>query len=94
MIASLFKKKRLGRKQTYLKVVKRTYTINDDAGLLEVIPKEDQPELSGPSRYEDDLGRSLMYPGDVDTYKPVVDVIINGSAYAPGGNLLQSWMSL
>ena len=85
VIASLFKKKRLGRKQTYLKVVKRTYTINDDAGLLEVIPKEDQPELSGPSRYEDDLGRSLMYPGDVDTYKPVVDVIINGSAYAPGG---------
>jgi hypothetical protein len=85
VIAPLFQPKRLGRDQTILNVVKRTYTINDAAGLLEVIPKEDQPKISGPGRYGDDLGRSLMYPGDVDNYKPAVDVVINGCAYAPGG---------
>ena len=85
-IAPLFQEGRFGQKQYFLNIVKKTYAINDDEGFLEPIPKADQPGIAGPTMYEDDLGRSLMYPGDIDTQKPLVDVVINGCAFAPGGD--------
>jgi len=85
-LAPLFQKGFYGQENFFLNIVKKTYAINDDEGFLEPIPQADQPEIAGPTIYEDDLGRSLMYPGDIDTHKPFVDVVINGCAFAPGGD--------
>lgn len=35
--------------------------------------------------YEDDLGNSCRYPGDVQPFKPVADLLLTGTCHAPRG---------
>jgi hypothetical protein len=65
-------------------VIKKVHTIGAD-GSLSPYPHDQQPEFTGEVQHADDLGRSLRYPGDIAAYKPFVDVILNATACAPGG---------
>lgn len=78
-----------GKEKYVTNIIKRTYTITPD-GQIEPLPLADQPEFSGPTPHDDDLGRSLKYPGDLTDYKPLVDVVINGSAFAPEGEPVEA----
>lgn len=69
-------------------LVKHTYRI-DPVGTLEPLPKGEQFGPSPDTPYMDDLGRSLKYPSDIADYKPFTDVIVNATAYAPGGEAAQ-----
>jgi hypothetical protein len=73
----------------FLNIVKRTYAIKDDIGSLEAIPEEEQPDIVGANSYKDDYGRSQKYPGDSGACKQLVDVIINGCAFAPEGEAVE-----
>jgi len=65
-------------------VIKKVHKIGPD-GTLSPYPQDEQPEFAGEIQHEDELGRSLRYPGDIAAYKPLVDVILDATAYAPGG---------
>jgi hypothetical protein len=72
----------VGNRNTIINVIKRTYSILPD-GTIQSLPLGDQPEFMGVTPYEDELGRSIIYPGDLAHFKPLVDFIVNGTAFAP-----------
>lgn len=63
-------------------VVKGSYELAPDAPAQLV---DDAPEFSGDVFYQDDVGRSLAWPTDLETYKPNFDFLIIGSFFAPEG---------
>ena len=81
---TLYKQGPFKKEKFFTVIVKRTYSITEK-GELEALPRDDQPGILAAAPYEDDLGRSIEYPGDFDEYKPLVDVIVNGTAFAPDG---------
>lgn len=68
-------------------VVKATYVLQPSRSIL----AEDQEEPSEQDEYwDDDPQRSLVAPSDLAPSKPRADVLIVGSAYAPGGQPVRS----
>jgi hypothetical protein len=51
----------------------------------EPLPGKDQPGPRMPAAYDDGLGSSRRYDGDLAPYKPRGDVLLTGSCHAPGG---------
>lgn len=68
--------------EVFCPIIKATYTINGD-GSLTLLPFEEQPEVSGPIDYEDDLGKGPRHDDDLVTWKPNVDVLLNAVCYPP-----------
>ena len=71
-------------------IVKQRYTVNSD-GTLTPILDLDGVELSDQQYFDDDIGESLR---KVDDYLPPLDqfdLLIQGTAFAPGGGALQQF---
>jgi len=67
----------------WIVAVKATYRIGDQGELT--LAEEQLPPLLAPEYYGEPGQSSLKYDADVVPSKPVTDVILNGSAHAPGG---------
>jgi hypothetical protein len=64
-------------------VVKATFAIHPDGG-TEIAQEQTDPLLL--PEYRGEPGQSsLMYEGDLVADKPGTDILVNGTAYAPGG---------
>jgi hypothetical protein len=63
--------------------VRGTFTVNRD-GRIDIAEEQSDPLLVPVYRGEDGLS-SLLYEADVIAEKPLVDILVNGSAFAPGG---------
>lgn len=69
-------------------VVRQSFDIGkcNGAGEAQLIESHAQPELEVEDRYFDPEGTgSVAYESDLAPYKPKCDVIVNGTAHAPGG---------
>lgn len=66
--------------------IKATYAIGP-AGKLE-LADEQLPPLLAPEHWGEPGVSSIRYEADLTLIKPATDVLVNGSAYAPGGRAL------
>ena len=81
-------------------VLKASFHIHAD-GELQLIDDQpglvfgDQYDLSVPPKDEEVYmtSRDLLYASDLIPYKPVTDVLVVGSAQAPGGKPLDQWLA-
>lgn len=69
--------------QHVLAVVKVTFTIGDDGKCA--IAKEQQSITYADEYYGEPGLSSVRYESDFALHKPATDVVVNGTAYAPGG---------
>jgi len=67
----------------WLVAVKGTFDIQSD-GSLQVADEQLEPLLAPEYNFEEGVS-SIRYDADVVSTKPTTDIIINGTAYAPGG---------
>jgi hypothetical protein len=67
----------------WIVAVKATYAIGDDGALA--LADEQLPPVLGPVHHGEPGLSSLKYDSDLLAIKPGTDVIVNGSAHAPGG---------
>ena len=69
--------------ETWIVVVKATFDIRGDGSL--VVTEQQPPPVRSPV-YRGEPGRSsLVYENDFVLAKKTTDIVVNGSAYAPGG---------
>ncbi|MFE1573451.1 DUF2169 domain-containing protein [Comamonas odontotermitis] len=82
-------------------VMRATFAF-DEEGHLELL--DDQPALAFGDQYDITIPitdenevyqttRDLLYVSDLTPYKPVTDVLVIGSAQAPGGKPAQEWVA-
>lgn len=72
-------------RESIVVAVKGTFNIPKNGGMPNLA--EDQVPLIEADEYTGEPGLSApLYESDYARYKPLCDVILNGSAYAPGGN--------
>jgi hypothetical protein len=69
--------------EVWLVAVKATFLIRPDGST--VIASEQVPVLQAPQFRDDPNKSSLLYDSDMYFTKPTTDVLLNGCAYAPGG---------
>lgn len=65
----------------FIVAVKATFDIQDNGDLI--IADEQKEVLDSPVYYGEESASSVQYPPDLYFQKPLVDLIVNGSAYAP-----------
>ncbi len=68
----------------WIVAVKATYDISDNGEL--VLAEEQSEPLFAPEYFGEPGLSSLQYDADLIPTKPTTDIIVNGTAYAPGGN--------
>jgi hypothetical protein len=54
-------------------------------GTCEILPEKQQPGIRRAAAFEDALGNSPCFGGDLAPYKPHTDFTVMGTAYVPGG---------
>src|SRR5262249_20185936 len=64
-------------------LLKRSYRIVPDGPCVRA--EADRPLLGGDKHHGDPLNSTVKFEADFLPYKPATDVVLNGSAYAPGG---------
>jgi hypothetical protein len=70
-------------KHVWLVAVKATFDVALDGSLK--LADEQPPPLLAPEFHGDPAATSLRYDSDLIAHKPGTDVVVNASAYAPGG---------
>ncbi|MBL9039900.1 MAG: DUF2169 domain-containing protein, partial [Archangium sp.] len=70
--------------QHWVVMIKATYSLFPD-GTTQLAPEQLPTLLVGEPRDPASAASSLRYEADLVLDKPLADVIVNGSAYAPGG---------
>jgi hypothetical protein len=74
----------------WIVAVKATYEIQPDGNLV-LAPEQPEPLLL-PEYNGEDGASSLRYEADLVGPKPTTDVLLNGTAYAPGGKPTKEFM--
>jgi hypothetical protein len=64
-------------------LLKRTYRIPPSGTCIRAA--EDRPLVGGDEPYEDPMNSTIRYEADFVPWKLATDIVLNGSAYAPGG---------
>jgi len=69
-------------------LVKRSYNIISDKRCIRA--EADQKIFAGDVNYGDPMNSTVQFESDFVPYKIATDVVLNGKAYAPGGNPIDS----
>lgn len=72
----------------WIVAVKATFAVAPDGALS--LADEQLPPLLAPEHFGDPATSSIRYEADLGPMKPATDVLINGSAHAPGGRPARS----
>ncbi|HYZ63836.1 MAG TPA: DUF2169 domain-containing protein [Acetobacteraceae bacterium] len=73
-------------------LVKRTYAIRP-GGLVCLRLAQDRPLVAGDEHFGDPMNTTVRYESDFVPWKLATDVVLNGSAYAPGGEPVQELLA-
>lgn len=72
----------------WIVAVKATFSVGPDGALS--LADEQLPPLLAPEHFGDPATSSVRYEADLGLMKPATDVLVNGSAHAPGGRPARS----
>jgi hypothetical protein len=72
-------------------IVKGTFDIHKDAPLER--SAEQEPVRTGDEYWDDPRASSLRWEDDLAPFKPRADIVVNATAYAPGGLPAKEWLA-